>query len=78
MNTEDSKRMQKLTEAARDDNITMKALTEAAVSDSAAMKQIACVLLAVFSGLHIDGLRSHYRYLSMIFLPASFVAVSFI
>jgi len=54
VNTEDSKRMQKLTEAARDDNITMKALTEAAVSDSAAMKQIA--------------------YLSMIFLPASFVA----
>ncbi|KAF7985517.1 hypothetical protein HWV62_3737 [Athelia sp. TMB] len=54
VNTEDSKRMQKLTEAARDDNTQMKALTEAAVSDSAAMKQIA--------------------YLSMIFLPASFVA----
>lgn len=54
VNIEDSKRMQKLTEAALKDSAAMKLLTEAAVRDSAAMKQIA--------------------YLTMIFLPSSFVA----
>lgn len=57
VNINDSKEMQKLTEAARNDNEIMKTLTQAAVGDSAAMKQIA--------------------YLTMIFLPASFVATCF-
>ena len=43
VNINDSKQMQKLTEAARDDGAAMKTLTEAAVVDSAAMKQIAYV-----------------------------------
>lgn len=43
MNIDDSKRMQDLTKAAREDSLAMKRLTEAAAGDSAAMKQIAFV-----------------------------------
>lgn len=67
--------MQQLTEAAAADNGAMKSLTEAAVGDSAAMKQIAYVsslILWVFA-LKVDMLG---RYLTMVFMPASFVAVS--
>lgn len=46
VNIDDSKYMQKLTEAAREDNAAMKTLTLATVADSAAMKQIALVLFS--------------------------------
>lgn len=48
MNIDDSKRMQDLTKAAREDSLAMKRLTEAAAGDSAAMKQIAFVSSSVF------------------------------
>lgn len=48
MNIDDSKRMQDLTKAAREDNLAMKRLTEAAAGDSAAMKQIAFVSGSLF------------------------------
>ena len=74
MNIDDSKRMQDLTKAAREDNLVMKRLTEAAAGDSAAMKQIAFVPGSVFVFKYIILRWPFDRYLTMMFLPATFVA----
>jgi len=55
VNIDDSKYMQRLTEAAREDNAAMKTLTLATVADSAAMKQIAYLNMFFLPATFVTG-----------------------